>query len=77
MIKITKEEAELIRRVDPTVFIAVTGRHKNARSKRRYVSEDIDVMRLLKHNAEAAAIVDAESGSWLTDATMRRTTTTL
>ena len=59
MIKITKEEAELIHRVDPTVFIAVTGRHKNARSKRRYVSEDIDVMRLLKHNADAVAIVDA------------------
>lgn len=59
MIQITKQEAEFLRKVDPETFIAVTGRKKAARHKHRYIAEDIETLRLLPNNSEAAAIVDA------------------
>lgn len=59
MIQITKEEADFLRKVDPSIFIAVTGRHKPARHKRRYIAEDIETLRLLPNNSEASAIVEA------------------
>lgn len=59
MIQITKAEADFLRKIDPEIFIAVTGRKKAARHKRRYVAEDIEVLRLLPGNSEAASIVEA------------------
>ena len=59
MIQITKNEADFLRSVDPNIFIAVTGRHKAARHKRRYIAEDIETLRMLPNNSEAVAIVEA------------------
>ena len=59
MILITREEAEFLRSVDPTLYIATTGRGKRAQHKHRYVPEQIDTLRLLVNNAEARRIVEA------------------
>lgn len=59
MIPITKDEAEFLRSVDPTTYIAITGRTKRARHKHRYVCENIDTLRLLTNNEAACKIVAA------------------
>lgn len=59
MIQITKAEADFLRKMNPQIFIAVTGRRKAACHKRRYIAEDVETLRLLSNNSEAAAIVDA------------------
>lgn len=59
MILITKEEADHLRRIDPSIYITITGTGKKGRNKRRYVEEDIRALRLLPNNAEAVAMVQA------------------
>ena len=59
MIQISKQEADRLRRIDPTIYITITGTGKKSRNKRRYVEEDMRALRLLPDNAEAAAIVSA------------------
>ena len=59
MLLISKQEADRLRRIAPTIYITITGTGKKSRNKRRYVEEDMRALRLLPDNAEAVAIVSA------------------
>lgn len=58
IIPVTKAEAEFLRKNDPAIFIATTGRGKKSRNKHHFVSEDINIMKLLPDNNRAKEIVD-------------------
>lgn len=47
MFKITKEEAEFIRKHSTSPRITTTGKKKNGRQKKRYVDESVETVRLL------------------------------
>lgn len=60
MIEISCSEAEYLReRLGDNFTCAVTNRGKGAKHKHRYITEDINILRLLPENAEASAIVAA------------------
>lgn len=48
MTKITKNEADIIRKELPNTFITVTGKPKNAKRKKRYMEENKASMALLR-----------------------------
>lgn len=47
MVKVTKEEAQLVHKRFPDVYITITGRGKSGDRKNRYVEESSRVMALI------------------------------
>ena len=52
MIQITKEEADLVKRRFPNVYITITNRQKGGDRKQRYVEESSKVLALIMNHRQ-------------------------
>jgi len=64
MIKVSKEEAMLVQRRFPDVYVTITGRGKEGKRKTRYVEESSRVMALINSSRNRNDTRTAPSGAF-------------